>query len=328
MELLTEKNYRWIYTYDYEPHSVWEPWRDELGPSDWIEAEVEAVVARVRANDMVDNLATFALLSDSHYVENGTWDDTAASLRALGNHIDFDGVIHLGDMTDGLLPLDKTLAIEKKCIDDMKSMGKPVYLTPGNHDYNYFHGNPETKYPDRPQYFVDLPDKKLRMIFMDSFDPEEDVRYGFSMYSIHWLDTVLRTLPHDFKAIVFSHVTCLLSLQAWASDMRNRHELVTTMDKYADKILAFINGHNHCDHIFNGLNNGKFPIISINCAKCEYFTEHKPEGAVVPKRRLGDRTQESFDILQVDTAAGQLYFTRFGAGQDRIVENHKGRFYH
>ena len=69
--------------------------------------------------------------------------------------------------------------------------------------------------------------------------------------------------------------------------------------------------------------NWQFPIISINCAKCEYFLEHKPKGAAVPKRRLGDRTQESFDIMQVDAENGKIYFTRFGAGDDRYVENHK-----
>ncbi|MBR1624025.1 MAG: hypothetical protein IJ675_09000, partial [Pseudobutyrivibrio sp.] len=131
---------------------------------------------------------------------------------------------------------------------------------------------------------------------------------------------------HSYKAIIFSHVTPLVRLQAWASNIRNRNALIDVLNTYADSILAFINGHNHCDHIYNDLMNGKFPIISINCAKCEYFTDHKPEGAVVPERRLGDRTQESFDIFQVDAANNKLYFTRFGAGRDRIVENHKGRY--
>ena len=67
-------------------------------------------------------------------------------------------------------------------------------------------------------------------------------------------------------------------------------------------------------------------MISINCAKCEYFTEHKPEGAVVPERRLGDRTQESFDVLQADTARREIHLTRFGAGKDRAVRNGKAEW--
>lgn len=95
------------------------------------------------------------------------------------------------------------------------------------------------------------------------------------------------------------------------------------LDTHSHNILAFINGHNHCDHLFNDLYNGNFPIISINCSKCEYFLEHKPEGAVVPYRELGNRTQESFDIMSVDTEKKEIYFTRFGSGNDRIVKNAK-----
>ena len=65
-------------------------------------------------------------------------------------------------------------------------------------------------------------------------------------------------------------------------------------------------------------------IVSINCVKCEYFTEHKPKGAVVPFRRLGDRTQESFDIMTVDDDI--LYLTRFGAGHDRIIRNKRANW--
>ncbi|MBQ7679315.1 MAG: hypothetical protein IJT34_05650, partial [Butyrivibrio sp.] len=63
-----------------------------------------------------------------------------------------------------------------------------------------------------------------------------------------------------------------------------------------------------------------------NCAKCEYFTEHKPEGAEVPHRRLGDRTQESFDIMQVDAERREMTLIRFGAGRDRVLRNGRVTF--
>lgn len=317
-QLKQSKNYKWIYTYDYAPDSVWDEWREHAGEPDWIQAEADSVVYRLRKD-----MPSFILLSDSHFVYNGTWDDTVSSMQAVADKTKLSGIIHLGDMSDGLLPLPKTREIEARCIEDMESLDVPLYITPGNHDYNYFRGNPEVKYPNQPQYFVDLKDQKLRMIFIDSFDPKEQVRYGFTDYCIHWLDSVLREMPSEMKAVIFSHVTPLVRLQSWAKDIRNRVKLIEVLNKYADKILAFINGHNHCDHLFNDLNNGQFPIISINCAKCEYFLEHKPEGSVVPERRLGDRTQESFDILQIDAVNEKLYFTRFGAGSDRYVENHK-----
>ena len=319
-DLITEKNYRWIYTYDYAPESVWEEWRSDAG-EDWIKAEADAAAARVRPG-----LSSFLLLTDSHFAYNGTWEDTVRAMRSVAERVELSGIVHLGDMTDGLLPLEKTEAIEKTVVSDMESLGLPLYTVPGNHDYNYFKGNQEIKYPEPLRYFKDLPDEKIRFIFIDSFDPKEDVRYGFPGYCIYWLDNVLREMPSDHSAVIFSHLTPLVRLQAWTDNIRNRNRLIEVLDRHAGKIMAFINGHNHCDQLFNDLKNGQFPIISVNCAKCEYFTGHKPEGAEVPFRRLGDRTQESFDIMQVDGAKREMYFVRFGAGKDRMVREHRAEW--
>lgn len=358
------KNDRWIYSYDYPPDSIWENWRLSDGVPSWIMDEAEAVSERVRENkirwraleeskklgmgnqpvgDMREMLC-FLLLTDSHCTYNGTWDDTVESMRAVANSLSgrgirMDRIIHLGDLTDGLLPLNKTEEIEQQCIldmqevlmgtgalDEMEGIRDLLNIVPGNHDYNYFRGNPEIRYPSTPQYYIDEPGQKLRLIFMDSFDPKEKLRYGFTEYCIHWVESVLHMMPKDYVAIIFSHVPPIKQLHAWSDWIRNSHILMPVLDKFADRILAYINGHSHCDHLFNDLHNGQFPIISINCAKCEYFLEHKPEGAVVPYRRLGARMQESFDIMQVDTEKREIYFTRFGAGQDRIVRNHKAEW--
>ncbi|MCI9486904.1 MAG: hypothetical protein HFI64_08015 [Lachnospiraceae bacterium] len=313
-----DKNSRWIYTYDYAPDSVWEPWRESEGVPDWMNAEVDNVVRRLKPD-----LPAWLLLADSHFTYHGTWDDTVAAMKNLEERSPISGIVHLGDLTDGLLPERDTRKITAQVISDLESISPNVYLVPGNHDYNYFRGNPDICYPDRPQYYVDIPNQGLRFIFIDSFDPKEPVRYGFTDYCTHWLESVFRMMPENYLAIVFSHLTPLVRLQAWTDNIRNREKLITVLDRYAGRILAFINGHNHCDHLFNDLKNGKFPIISVNCAKCEYFTEHKPERAMVPYRRLGDRTQESFDVMQVDGRSKEIYFTRFGAGRDRMVVNHK-----
>lgn len=328
---LTSKNYRLIYTYSYAPDSEWELWRSDVYSDDksidseqsiplWIYDDAKMVIGRLRTGKLLRN---YLLLADSHFTYNGTWDDTVTAMRELGKRLPLSGIIHLGDLTDGLLPLVSTMKIEKQCIDDMNGLGVPVYFVPGNHDYNYFRGNPEIKYPSTPQYYIDESEQRLRLVFLDSFDPKEELRYGFTEYCIHWVDAVLNMMPEDYVAIIFSHVPPIKQLHVWSDWIRNSHILMSVLDKYADRILAYINGHSHCDHLFNGLHNGQFPVISINCAKCEYFLEHKPKGAVVPFRRLGDRTQESFDIMQVDTEKREIYFTRFGAGQDRAVINHK-----
>jgi hypothetical protein len=322
---MTNQNYNWIYTYDYAPTSVWEPWRMSPAPASWIDGECESAAERVYKLAQIGTLK-FALLADTHYVINGTWEDTAYSLRKTHELVKFDGVIHLGDLTDGMLSAQKTREFERVVIGDMHSLGVPVHVAAGNHDYNYFKGNSEIVYPRKPQFYVDYDSQKLRLIFIDSFDPKEQLRYGFTNYCVHWLDSVLSLMSEGYRAIVFSHITPLVRLQAWAKDIRGRAGLMSVLNKYADNILAFINGHNHCDLLFNDLYNGKFPIISINCSKCEYFLEHKPKGAVVPYRQLGNRTQECWDILIIDVEQRKLDFIRFGAGNDHAVKNGEARW--
>ena len=338
--LLTDKNHRWIYTYDYAPDSVWEEWRSAVYASDgdkesgdspvpsWIAQEADAVVGRFHcAGDTGrEGIPAYVLLSDSHFAYNGTWDDTVASMKAISERFRLDSIIHLGDLTDGLLPIAKTKEIEDRVMSDMRSLGVPVHVMPGNHDYNYFRNNPDIRYPENSRYFIDDEKHKLRLIFIDSFDPKEEVRYGFSGECASWLDGALSSMSEGYRSIMFSHVPPLVRLQTWTKDIRNRAKLIEVLDRHADRIMALISGHSHCDLLFNDLHNGKFPIVLINCAKCEYFLEHKPKDAVVPFRRLGDRTQESFDIMQVDTANNEIYFTRFGAGSDRIVRDHKAEW--
>jgi hypothetical protein len=318
-------NGKWIYAYDYAPDEVWEPWRTEPAPARWIDGEARAAAGRVNRLSAPGSLR-FALLSDTHYTVNGTWDDTFESIRQMHSLAGYDGVIHLGDLTDGMVSAAATRGYERIITDGLRSLGLPLHLVCGNHDYNYFRGNTELIYPEPARHYTDYPEQRLRLVFIDSFDPKESVRYGFSRDCLDWLDCTLRDTPDGYCVVVFSHVTPLVRLQAWTGSIRGNAELIGILDAHCGKILAFVNGHNHCDHIFNDLYNDAFPIISVNCAKCEYYTEHKPEGAVVPPRKLGDRSQESWDTLIVNTAARRLDFIRFGAGRDRVVANGKAAY--
>jgi hypothetical protein len=210
----------------------------------------------------------------------------------------------------------------------------------GNHDTNYFAGNREpfsiaeqcaiylargdgggVRETGAPWYYKDFPERGLRFVFLHSFDSGEDVRYGFSEECLRWLRDVLRDAPRDLHIVVFSHLTPLVRLQYWTDRIRGGEELVGILEAYgarggAGRVLAYINGHNHADQIYEGLS---FPIVSIGCAKTEYFTEYKPAGSHTPARRIGDAAQELWDVLIVTPSERRLDFVRFGAGFDRTV---------
>ena len=329
MNLKNTPNHKWIYTYDYAPEQIWEPWRTMEVPPAWINFEAQNVSER--ANAYISNKTlSFVLITDSHYVINGTWPDTRKALSKLNKKISLDGIIHLGDFTDGMVSRNLTAKYVRDVFADFEKIGLNCYATLGNHDCNYFRNNPERLnlneqrkmylQGNEPRYYIDYEQKKLRLIFIDSYDVNESLRYGFSNECLDWLNQVLTNVPSHYSTVIFSHLTPLVKLQAWTKEIRNSDAIMEVLNKHSEKIIAYINGHNHCDHLYN---DGGFPIISINCAKCEYFTEHKPAGAVVPERMLGDVSQESFDIMTIDTEKREIHFTRFGAGSDRIVSNGK-----
>ena len=108
----------------------------------------------------------------------------------------------------------------------------------------------------------------------------------------------------------------------WSKDIRNGTKLVELLAEYRGsqancKVLALIHGHNHCDQV--DTNHG-IPIVSIGCAKMEYFPDKKPDNSVTSPRLQNHVTQELWDVLLVNTKKDTLQFVRFGAGKDRTVQ--------
>jgi len=298
----------------------------------WLEAEVLHAAKQIAALRSKDELV-FVLLTDSHYTVNGTWDDTASAIQQMHKVVHFDGVIHLGDFTDGMVSGEVTRNYVNKTLGDLKSCGVPVWASLGNHDSNYFRRNPERftikeqceLYLERsdPRYRVDFEKYKLRLIFLDSFDPSEELPYGYSQECISWLAQTLENTRADWRVILFSHLPPVTRLQYWAKVLRGEDEIVRLMSAHSGKILAWINGHNHADKLDSC---ECVPIISIANAKCEAFTKYKPKGFVTPERKLGDVSQELWDILLINPEKRTLRFVRFGAGRDRIVKGGKAEW--
>ncbi|MEK3826966.1 MULTISPECIES: metallophosphoesterase family protein [Paenibacillus] len=298
----------------------------------WINNEVERVSKSVN-NVRGEGDIPFLLLTDTHYTVNGTWNDTSASIQQLHAALGLRGIIHLGDFTDGMTSREVSRHYVEQVLGDLKKNEIPLWVTLGNHDTNYFGNNPEPfsieeqcdLYLGRnePRYSVDFEHPKLRFIFLDSFDPNETLRYGYNEACIQWLKTQLDHTPEDWKTIIFSHLTPTRRLQYWAKEIRGEKELMDLLKSNANQILAFINGHNHGDFLDN---EEGFPIISIVNSKCEAFLEYKPTGFITPDRKLGNASQEAIDIMLVNPEQQQIQFVRFGAGKDRIVAHGKAEW--
>lgn len=309
----------------------------QYSPRAYFQEEIQDTIRKV--NEVKG--MKFFLLSDTHYVVNGTWEDTIENLHAIAKQIELDGVIHLGDLTDGMVSREVNLDYIAYVMNDLQSIGCPLYITLGNHDCNYFYNNPE-RFTEREQYqiyleklpclheevnfqqnlyyYKDYKEQRLRMFFLHSFDPEQQIRYGFSEDEVQWFAAALRTIPKGYRVLVFSHVPPLPEIHFWSDEIRNGERMVELAEQFDEcsdgKLLGWIHGHNHAEAVYR---ERKFPIVSIGCNKCEYFEDKKPEGSYTYFRKLGEVSQDLWDVLIIPDGMEELRFIRFGAGDDKVV---------
>ena len=377
----TDREDKYLYTYDYKTDSAWLTYRRDLTPDSYsrdtyvfkedgycricvkradgmevtqkdadkinhilafyteikpyqakecFETEIEDTVKKVKE---YKNLLSMVLLTDSHYTVNGTWEDTVDNISKVLNEVNADCIVHLGDFTDGMTSKKVTTSYTKKMLHDLCQNRLPVYVTLGNHDFNYFRGNKQrfTKEEQKElfglkneYYYQDFSTQKLRCLFLASYDADTPIRYGFSDEEVEWVKETLESTPAGYKILVFSHEAPLDILDYWARIIRNGKKLMQVLEEYNARedaqVLAYIHGHTHAEHVYRG---SSFPIISIGCNKCEYFSDKKPKGSHAYKREPDTITQDLWDILLVDGKKECLHFMRFGAGEDRVVDCHK-----
>lgn len=298
--------------------------------------EVKRTAEKIRDLKTEGSLV-LAVITDTHYTVNGTWRDTAKNMHAVHREANFDSIVHLGDLTDGMVPRELTVEYVERMLSDLKQLHIPVHIVLGNHDANYFAGNPDVfsleeqvelyqkhsqsykSDPSLPYYYTDYKEQGIRCIFLNAYDNNEKVRYGFDWQQVKWLEDVLRKSSENYGILIFSHDAPLAKLDYWSDEIRNGEALMDVLERHQRKqntILAYIHGHAHADYVYT---ERLFPIISIGCAKCEDMQEKKAEGFVTEKRELGMITQELWDILIVKPNKRQIEFVRFGAGKDKTI---------
>lgn len=316
-----------------------------------LRAETERVVKSVREQIETDEdpqrgsarVMKLCLLADTHYTVGGTWEDTAHCIRAAAKKVGYDAIVHLGDLTDGMLSKELTAKYVRRIIGDLDACGAPVYITPGNHDSNYFRNRAnaftaeemrklyrlggseaDAKEEERPDstldYYADVSEHRVRMIFLSSFEDTAAIRYGYTKGQLRWLRRTLEGAAAGTRFLVFSHDAPLAKLDYWSFHIRNGKELLDILEecnrKDAYQVVGFFYGHTHADFVFEECS---FPVISVGCAKLEYFTDRKPQGAVAWPREEGTVTQELWDSLLVDFEKQMLRLVRFGAGKNREI---------
>ena len=75
-------------------------------------------------------------------------------------------------------------------------------------------------------------------------------------------------------------------------------------------IIACFAGHNHAD--FAEYTNGGIPVI--------YTSNLMMYQPCTPARNDGDKSELLFDVVTIDRKEKEIYMTRVGAGEDRVIQ--------
>lgn len=300
----------------------------------FIEESIRVAQEIGQVKTKVKSSLTLAIVTDTHYTVGGTWEDTANNVQLVHRKSKFDAIVHLGDLTDGITSAKVTKYYVNKVIGDLQKCQIPLHITIGNHDANYYQGNPDVfneqeqielylknEKTDKPYYYVDYTDHRIRCFFLSSYKNNEPIRYGYSIDELLWLEEALESMQEGGNILVFSHDAPLAALDYWSETIRNGDALIQILEKYNQRdeyhILGLFYGHTHADYIYDACS---FPMISVACNKFEEFQSKKPYGAIVPKRQYESVTQDLWDTLVVDLEGKMLNLIRFGAGTSRQVD--------
>lgn len=295
----------------------------------------------------------FAVVADSH-LDNSA-EETCNNIKALSEKTPISCVLHLGDiMCDGF-PRKTLKKLLKKEIDMFRLCSKDGHFFParGNHDgfKDFVKGvtavrldsdwYEATKYTKEitnvsrpegmPYFYIDYPEKKIRLIALNSFfytevngDTVSGAKSGYDDGQLEWFKKDALNLNSDWTAIAFSHdspTNNFTEKYIEKNTIYNGNEMLDAIrDGIKEKGFNFavwLIGHYHGDMEFcaDGIN---LVLVASETAYVPKLWD-MPEGGYYPERNLNTDTEDLWDAVCVDTNKKKVRFFRFGAGKDREI---------
>lgn len=303
---------------------------------DHFKAEILETIASVQ-KVLTEPYLMFAMVSDIHYMASSelpnSIENTTDNIVALSNVIGIDFISCLGDSVEGNTPKATTSLYCDHILEQFAKTNLPYYPCIGNHDdnryctpifshselhYNYLRNTTGVVWDQTSMcgtnYYKDFEEFGIRCIFLNA---NTNGSYGYSADTCDWFEKVVDRTPG--KYIVFTHVAPIPSLNygftQYGTDSgstRIREKCIKTSGKF----IGMFCGHNHYDAFVTD----PFLCVCIHCQKFENENGDKKlwaTGAVNPSRRIGDATEDCFDIVVVRPQSGKINRIRFGAGEDQ-----------
>ena len=309
---------------------------------DEMEATISSIEKKVNAPCLVLNIIT-----DSHFGLSGREYkrpyEHVSNIRHLNSKIYCDGVIHLGDIPSlsiGSTTNDDIIYAEmSKYLNTLALANKNFFPVNGNHDGESANHFKEARWYGiagritennciregiAPYYYWNHKLTNTRCIFLAFPDSIDTTTYwNMTQRQLDWLRDTALDVQDGWNVIMFCHCMPL--------DMTNKNEVESICNNFNSthsnsKILVWINGHHHRDHIAPAgwtftdskgttITNGlSFPIVNIGA---NLLIKETMEWGEAPARGDNSVTQDLWDTMIYRPDLNKIFFIRFGAGDDR-----------
>ena len=346
------------------------------------------VTQDIPSGSSVVNIAT---ISDAHWQEEGAtiFDGYTAkslehyqwcALSTLYNHA--DALIALGDNINGDEPtgrLNMTL-MHVRAMLQTKYVRTAMFMIRGNHDNGAGHQNTEGKSADEVlddnavkngfgtkfnyygevrdgdsfYFYKDFPDKKVRIIGLDSNDiplekKDSNGKYaydtntaGFRSQQLNWFANKALMLPDNtWQVIVFFHIPFPNAFGQWAEDntFKNYHHAIDILNAFKNGTSVNINDTSNPDFTIAGLQadyskQGQGTLIAVvnghlhrddqdtsilnGTPVIEVTTSASFVSSIVDdSKRRNTNDEDAWDLISINTKERKIHCYRFGRGNDR-----------
>lgn len=320
---------------------------------------VEDAVSKVKAlqNNEAIEVSTFIALTDCHYTSQSELDRMLTAIEHINGALNADYVANLGDSANDDAAAYKRIVnkIISKSFRWIILQGNHDRYAPIL-QRRFLTNIPLSCYaPKSASFYMDDHRHRVRYIclslhekgaYLDSNTPLNTNNYvGIGYSQFKWLaDEALKTM---YRVVLLSHETLTRTstgTEYWMSAPYSNYLKIKNLfqafingtsgtisltlqddeigaqnsipydftEQGAGRVLFSIHGHIHGDADYN---NGMWHEIWVESA---LYTQDVWAGTNAPKT-LGTDEEVSFDIVTIDYTNEQVHLTRFGAGDDRII---------
>ena len=297
----------------------------------------------------------FPLITDIHYgsdtCDGNAWifkEKTIKNLKRFVGEVNCDGVICLGDITDGgyhssyPASVADTINIGSMLLSTLRSLDVPLYFTMGNHDDSrYFSGSwmsIEQIYATYMSqscknvifdmgyyglnYYADFESFGVRLISIDTNKVPTSSgagAYGFSNQTVAFLTNSLASMDSSWMAVVITHAPIFGKLLKEGMSAINGRANVQNAIRNSGKTVAIFSGHTHYDvfdvdefiHTVTAANK-----VSLRTEDLDIELTGNELGHVYI-RQTNTKTEDLWEAVVLRPFSRILDLVRFGSGVNR-----------